>query len=475
MYPNETVLTEIGGESQTLRGMWDEPTHAPYFVDLRPAQDDKTVLRNPHKGWFWHYIDNGLARGAYRDRQAPDDDLHDFPGLNHLYLRFDWGDIERRKGVYDFSPLDEIMETWGRRGYTFAMRVCTFEGEPNMEHATPAYVYGEGARCFRLPNGRLQPDYSDPVFLERLECFLRAMGEKYDGDPRIEYVDIGTYGTWGEGHTVEGDNIIYPVETVKRHFALSCRYFPHTFLLCNDDHIIGRMAHGQAEVEEMLDYAEARGFGLQDDSVCLEGYTDDCGYDTLRAPWAFDRLCRSAPCAIELCHYTYIRPRLDANFRGGLTVAEALKDAHATFAGFHGYPRDWLPNERYLTEYCANRLGYWYFLSSAVLPPLDAGAHNRLRLTVENRGWARAYHPFTLRLLLEGCGVCRAEDQTADNRTWLPGRPETLELSLDCSGLARGDYRLSVGLFEGERPVQLAMKPEYFHGGWYTLGPVKIV
>ena len=167
-FPNLTSQTGTVQE-QTLRGVTDDLSVRRDFIDLRALSDDKTVLSNPHKGWFWHYIDNGMARGAYRDDIDINDELHDFPGLNHLYLRFDWGDVEREKGVYDFSYLDETMALWGARGYTFSLRVCTYEGSRDMNHATPAYVFEEGARCFDLPKGRLQPDYSDPIFLFYLE------------------------------------------------------------------------------------------------------------------------------------------------------------------------------------------------------------------------------------------------------------------------------------------------------------------
>jgi hypothetical protein len=29
-------------------------------VDLKPHWDETTVLRNPHKGWYHHYFDNGI-------------------------------------------------------------------------------------------------------------------------------------------------------------------------------------------------------------------------------------------------------------------------------------------------------------------------------------------------------------------------------------------------------------------------------
>ena len=88
-------------ESQTECGWFDDPRKENGFIDLRPFADDKTVLKNPHKGWFWHFIDNGFRHGFYRDRTKPGDHVEYFPGMNHLYLRFDWSDAEKTEGVYE--------------------------------------------------------------------------------------------------------------------------------------------------------------------------------------------------------------------------------------------------------------------------------------------------------------------------------------------------------------------------------------
>ena len=458
-----------GKEVQTLCFMTDKLYQRKNYVDLRLLVDDKTVLRNPHKGWFWHYIDNGYTRGAYREHHDPNDDLSDFPGLNHLYLRFDWGDVEKEEGVYDFSYLDEIMDTWGARGYRFSLRVCTYEGTPEINHATPAYVYEKGARCYLLEGGKIQPDFGDPIFLEYLEKFMQVFGAKYNGDPRIECIDIGTLGTWGEGHTVEGDGCIYPLDIVKAHFDLHARYFPDTYVLCNDDHIAARFCRGQDEVQEMLNYAAARGFGVQDDSICCDYYYQENGYDTMRAPWAFERLAGNAPNAIEMAHYTYIKPQYESYFRDGLTAMQSFKNSRATFAGFHGYPRKWLKNEYYLTEYCANRLGYWYFIPGAVIPELTNTAYNRIELDVQNRGWARAYFKYDLRLCLRGENGTFVIPLDADNRTWQPDSPITLSLRVDARGVPEGDYDVCVGLFEKDTPILLGIKQDYLKDGYYTI------
>ena len=478
-FPN--LQYELGHDIQNTWGMTDKPSAATDpaygFVDLRLMRDDKTVHRNPNKGWFWHYIDNGISDQVYRDKHDPADDLADFPGLNHLYLRFDWADIEKEKGVYDFSYLDEIMELWGPRGYTFQLRVVTYENYTPQWSATPEYVFEEGARCYHIPRSgdvptdRVQVDFGDPIYLHYLEKFMAALGAKYNGDPRIELIDIGTIGTWGEGHTVEGDNRLYPLDVVKRHFDLHAKYFPDTFVVCNDDHIFARMWKGQDEVQEMLEYARARGFGAQDDSICCDGYTQACDYDTMRAPFIFDELYRQAPCVIEMAHYRYILPKYEMHYRGGLTAMESFKRSHATFAGFHAYPRPWLEKEKYLAEYCANRLGYWYFIHSARVPDMQASKHNCMFLNIENKGWAPAYRRYDMKVMLKSkvsdyTYVC---DVDCDNRNWLDGESYNVALRPNFTGVPEGEYDLYVGLFAGERPVYFALKDEICEGGFYRI------
>ena len=104
------------------------------YHDYRYLQDDKIVLNNPHKGWYWHYIDNGFGRINYR-KGVEDDYTLDFPCLNHLYLRFDWADIEKEEGIFDWYYIDEIVNKWSKYNYRFAFRVCCYEaGESNMLH-----------------------------------------------------------------------------------------------------------------------------------------------------------------------------------------------------------------------------------------------------------------------------------------------------------------------------------------------------
>ena len=135
--------------------------------DLYQLRDERTVLNNPHKGWYWHYIDCGYSRPRYRDDRALIGDVTAFPGLRQLYLRFDWCDINPRKGVYDFSYLDRIMDEWGSRGYCFSMRMYLPVRDAALEQqsARNPDMSVKPARI-RSAEQRLGPDYPD--YLPRL-------------------------------------------------------------------------------------------------------------------------------------------------------------------------------------------------------------------------------------------------------------------------------------------------------------------
>ena len=87
---------------------YDVVSFSPTYCDLRHMADDKTVLENPHKGWYYHFLDNGYSRPTYRDRLTEGKRLRT-PCLNHMYLRFDWGDIEKEEGILDWSYHETIL------------------------------------------------------------------------------------------------------------------------------------------------------------------------------------------------------------------------------------------------------------------------------------------------------------------------------------------------------------------------------
>ena len=453
---------------------------SPTYVDLRHLADDKTVLENPHKGWYYHFVDNGLGRPVYRDRLAEPKRLRT-PCMNHLYLRMDWIDIEGEgEGIYDFSYIDKVMAEWCPLGYKIALRFCCYE--PWLEYAAPRWLFDAGIgqtknefkKADGTPRFSYEPDYDDPLFLEKLEAFLRAAAEKYDGDERIESLDIGTFGTYGEGHTSSGSNKVYPASVLKKHIDLHLKYFKNTHLLVNDDFIQEAWNASPADASEIYDYCIGKGLGLRDDSICVESYVRQFGFNTMRHPTLFAHFAENAPVDIELCHIFHNIPE---RFKEGLPIIEALKTAHATYAGFHGYEDDWYEKSEYLTDYLTNRLGYWFFVEGIDPHTPTEGAKEMCELVFANRGFAKCYNKYLIDLRLrDGEGrIYPLNCESPDPRLWEADSVNTVRVRLDYRNVPAGEYRLEMGMLFGERAIKLGLKNELLlPDGYYSLTTVTV-
>lgn len=454
--------------------------HSKSFIDLRHMQDDKTVLENPHKGWYYHFIDNSLESPKYRDKVT---EVKRFktPCMNHLYLRVDWGDIEYEgEGVFDWSEIDKIMDEWGALGYKFSLRFCTYEAGIT-RYATPKWVFDLGARYTEIKfgtdeNAKLvcEPVYDDPIYLEKLDKFLAECGRKFDRDDRIEFVDVGCFGTWGEGHTSSGSDGIYSAEVLKKYVNMHLKHFPSTTVIMNDDFVHQAYKCSPKDASEIYDYALNKGLGLRDDSICVSGYVQQFGFNTMRHPTIFRGFAENAPVDIEFCHIWHNIPE---RFKEGLPIIEALRTAHATYAGYHGYEDEWYEKTEYLTDYIANRLGYWFFIDGIDVGTPTAGATEMAKLYITNRGYSKCYHKYEMKLrLTDSQGKTYPLNSESPDLRRLNAESSTTEtLRLDYRSVPVGEYTLELGIFYGDRPIKLGMREEMLtNDGYYVLCKVKV-
>jgi len=451
-----------------------------YYKDFTYLQDDIKVLKNPHKGWYWHYIDNGMKRipkGSekclYRNRED-EFDIDEFPGMHHLYLRIDWVDVEAQEGVFDWSEIDSIIEKYGKKGYKFTFRVCTHEGilYGDFGYATPKWVRDAGAEGFDEADGSWMPKYDDPIFLEKMDNFFREFGRKYNKHPLVEYIDFGTIGIWGEGNA---RHQIYDIEMYKRHVEIHTRHFPDKLVIMNDDVINASGFNPKVDSREFLEYCLGLGLGFRDDSAICSCYADGgyFGYHTLRTPFMFDLFAENAPVDIELGHYSSSDPR---HMRDCFAVYDCLRRAHATYCGFHTYPQDWYKNFPYFTEHMANKLGYWYFVNGAEIPNLVSGTGAIVNVWFENKGFSKAYNPFTLKFKLVGeNGEYTVFEKDGLNLNWQSESVTKETLKFDLTNVPKGEYTLCVGLFENETNIKMGFKSACDRlDGYYELDCVKV-
>jgi len=482
--------------------------------DLKLLRDDVTVLDNPHKGWYWHYVDNGLKNPVYRDRVQKGNYYHNFPGLNHLYLRFDWSDVQPEPGVFDWSELDSIMDEWGKEGYRFALRMCCSETTDYMPFATPKWLYemGCGGEFFpprpeknsvwwemchwdqfrkdpiladpdKYCEKYWEPDYEDPLFLEYLEKFMVEYAKKYDNDPRVEYIDLGSYGCWGEGHTSCGSMRHGNFDMHRKHAYLHAKYFKNKPILMNDDFVNQiegnsheHIVNDSALKSDVRDYCLSAAMGLRDDSIMAGPDKFERDYHTLSTPEMFDLFYKQAPIDIEAGH---VRSYSYEDGNGGFRLLEAAKRAHATYAGFHGYIEEWLPKNQYLTEYLANRLGYWYFVKSVSHNnTTDAGLKLRFDFEWENKGYGLCYNKYELDVKLSNdSGEYIFTAENFDNRKFMNESVTKQSLFVRLSDDVKpGEYSISIRMREGDLPVKLGIKRDYLDcDGFYAISGITVI
>ena len=458
-----------------------------HYVSMLKFRNESKVCENPHKGWYHHYYDNGLTN--YGSLLEEGDFLEDFPGLNHLYLRLAWSHLEPVEREFHWDVIDRIIDPWVAKGYGIAFRVTCKETTRDQIYATPEWVKQAGAKGEYFSNPwskgwqNWEPDYGDPVFLEKLENFHGAFAERYDNKPWVEYIDIGSYGDWGEGHTQVSSKKDWPVWVLKEHVELHMRHYKNSTLVINDDHIGCRYVDTDSK-EELLQYFIEKNLGFRDDSVCVMLYQDNStGYSTLRFPEYFNHFWRKQPVDLELDHYgDVIRGGI---WRNGLPFLAAVEEAHATYIGFHGDARRFLKDNPDISKRLANRSGYWYTIKGLEVPD-DMGAGGQATVTIEwqNLGVAPCYYKYATEFVLLGVddpSIQSVQLMTSDdNRFWNPGdlSKETYQITIPMN-ISSGVYRLKVRLYEDRngsiQPIELALNDEIRDtDGYYDLTDIHI-
>ncbi len=458
------------------------PDPAVVVRDLAPFHDAARALKNPHKGWYHHYPDNHISKYEI----ARDADLLEFPGMDHLYLRLAWAYLEPKEGQFDWAVIDRIIDQWTARGLGIAFRISCRETSADrieQQFATPRWVMEAGAKGGHYlkgkatgPEGPWEPVFDDPVFLEKLDHFLAAFAARYETKPWLRYMDIGSIGDWGEGHSSSGSRQECGLAARRRHVDLHLKHFKHVPLVVSDDFVYA--LKDPAERQELHRHVLAHGISYRDDSILVNGYLPGTSDRfTVRSPEFFADAYPHTPTVFELEHYGNVKGLGNWEGRPDSLVAKhgkgkrgpdyfrgALELLHATYIGYHGYAHEWLADNPEFTVEMLNRCGYWLFPKSIALPARAApGSVAPLELTMENRGVAPPYQPYELRAKLSGAGGEAIRVLAKGCRSWMPGAPVVSRYELHIpDDLAAGQYGLSIGLFDegqgGTRPVEFALK-----------------
>lgn len=140
------------------------------------------------------------------------DKLDDVVNLGGVYDRPCWSQLEPEEGVYDWSRIDGLMKLAQKHRVPFSFRIMCACAQNRNGYVTPKWLFDKGAKddTFIIwrkgRKGEIEefvqhvPQFDDPLFLEHHFRFLKALGERYNGNPWLAGIDLGSYGHWGEWH-----------------------------------------------------------------------------------------------------------------------------------------------------------------------------------------------------------------------------------------------------------------------------------
>jgi hypothetical protein len=381
------------------------------------------MLLNPGKGWVQYY--------------GTDKYTKDYISVG--YTRWAWSVLEPKEGQFNWKAVDDFAKGFTRYDKKIAfgvMSVSTGLGQ----YVTPKWVFDAGAAPLAVPDASsptgqqiIPKTWDDPVFLRKLKAFVQALGKRFDGDPSIAFIDIRSYGNWGEGHIgmLKAPGIVLtPPENLRDNYLLPyVEAFPHTQFI---------VPWGHDGYNAVYAWAIAKGAGIRRDGILSQWSKD--GSECLPAHGR-------QPAIFEYCD------GYDEMKKGGWWKPDVLKDTY--FKG--GKPTYMQWNLKIFEEnrdFClslGNYVGYHFVLEKADFPArLQRSMPFQMKLQWLNDGVAFLYQPCHVAVALLDAQDRVAEKQwlTGTNpRTWPPGERKMEAADVKFATAAPGQYRLAVGLF----------------------------
>jgi len=382
------------------------------------------VLPNPFKG-FAPWIGNNNPVYETKLQQAT----------------FGWRDLEPEKGSYNWSHLERYWGSVSQTGKRVGFRVAA-EIPGSGQNDTPQWLIDQGVemRPYSIDgeNG-FAPDWDDSLFLAAHHDFIMALGARYDQDPRVAWIDIGSYGFWGEWHVWLNPSLAATEATKQSILEDYFEAFPtKKMVIAFDDNFATK-------------YVTDHGGGIRNDCLGTEG-SNDWYLESLNSvdPTLNERVWKTAIITGEFCGSNYgatigTTERFDLNYA-------FIQQTHWSYIGSAGgaiSPQDEVHKAN--LDKLHKKLGYRFVLRKVDHEEsVSKGSDLSVSITVENKGVAPFYYDWPLALyLVSADGSVEMEENLAvDIKTWLPGLHTfsgSVEISADVNP---GSYEVKLAILD---------------------------
>jgi chitodextrinase len=413
---------------------------------------------------------------------------------------------------YDWSAVDSVLNEVASYGNTAAIRFYLVYPSGSPADGIPSCFTGHVSTRTDSYNSVTDPDYDSPFLINALGKFVSAFAARYDGDPRIGFIQMGLVGNWGENHTwpYNGDpgSGGYP-----NYMPTNSDFAEIVDDFANDFH--------RTQVEVRYPYtaggaASGLNIGYHDDSFCalegspLQGVTlpeslGGASWSQLQLDlnqgtenkWITDSMGGEV--------YPPIQANAFTDYPGGSTandvdnMGECVGLTHATWMLDQGSQSTASTDTG--TDAAVEAMGYNFTANDAYFKTTASGSAE-VGVRITNNGVAPFYYPWTMSLGLENSSgqIVKTWNTPWDIRTIEPanietypdwkvsgspgtiayGYPQYFQTDVNLSGVAAGSYQWVLKVDNPLSSVSSSAKPLLFSNatqnanGWLGLGSVSV-
>jgi len=126
------------------------------------------------------------------------------------YQRWNWAQLEPSQGNFQWALIDDEIAAAKARGGRFGMRImalcqgCADHTYMNAQTSIPDDLAAVVNPLIGAAPGDstqyLIPDWNSDAYFSRLTELLTAIADRYKNDPHFAWMDVSSYGNWGEMH-----------------------------------------------------------------------------------------------------------------------------------------------------------------------------------------------------------------------------------------------------------------------------------
>jgi len=405
------------------------------------------------------------------------------PQTSIAYFRVYWNFIEPEHGQYNWAMIDKALRTAAERGQTLMLRIPPYSADIDV----PAWYRKMVGKEVPSKIAKWRVDPEDPDYIKYYGGMIRALGERYDGHPDLESVDMSLVGYWGEG---EGSHLL----TEQTRVALINIYLDNfsktylTFQPLNGDAPDAGVLVKNTNIAAYWPDGRNNGTGPQMRNL---GWRLDCLGDMGFWPaWHWNHMTdvyprdivksgmseawKKAPVTMEICG-TFLR-WLEKEKYNKDTVeyifGQALKWHISSFnAKSSAVPEVYSPQ----VNQWLNKMGYRFVLRRFTYPSV-VKLQGQLPITSwwENKGVAPIYKDYKFAVRLKNQEKTEILITDAYLSGWLPGDVVHDEILYIPHDMPTGTYKIEIAIVSPvsyEPRVKLAIAGVN-DDGWYPMGDI---